>query len=165
MNLLSKALFFIISALIILSAITLGACTDSTDFDPPSAPPEATQEPTTPQSPSDMTGWVEVVYFHRTNRCSSCIYAEEGTRYTIQTYFGDELARGKLVFKVLDLQEEANAAYLRKYEAHTSSLFINEVKDGIDHIEEVSDIWTKLGRDEAFIEVVKSAIEKHLGGI
>ena len=69
---------------------------------------------------------------------------------------------GELVFETLNLQDEVNTDLVKKFEAHTSSLFINEVRDGTDHIEEVTDIWTKLGRDEAFIEVVKTAIEEHL---
>jgi hypothetical protein len=107
---------------------------------------------------------VEVVYFHRTQRCARCIYAEEGTRYTLETYFADELASGKVTFQSIDVQDEANAAIVQKYGAYTSSLFINTIKDGTDHIEAVTDIWLVLGDDEAFVEVVKSEVEKSLNG-
>jgi len=105
---------------------------------------------------------VEVVYFHRSQRCAGCHYAEDATRYTIETYFRDEVASGKVVFKVLDVQDKANVAIVEKYGAYTSSLFINEVRDGIDHIEEVTGIWFLLGNDEAFVNLVKGEIEKHL---
>ncbi len=107
---------------------------------------------------------VEVVYFHRTQRCYNCFYAEEGTRYTIETYFADELASGKLTFEVVNVQDEENAAIVKKYGAFTSSLFINTIRDGTDHIEQVSEIWFVLGNDEAFVEVVRSKIEKSLKG-
>jgi len=59
--------------------------------------------PTTPP-PSDTSSGpadrVEVVYFHRAQRCYSCIHAEEGIRYTVETYFADELASGKVTFEV-----------------------------------------------------------------
>jgi len=105
--------------------------------------------------PADRT---KVVYFYRTQRCYSCIYAEEGTRYTVETYFEDELDNDKVTFEVLNVEGEENATIVKKYGAFTSSLFINTIRDGTDHIEEVTDIWFILGNDEAFIEVVKSKI-------
>jgi len=36
--------------------------------------------------------------------------------------------------------------------------------NGTDHIEQVTDIWFVIGDDEAFVEVVKSKIEKSLNG-
>jgi len=83
-------------------------------------------------------------------------------RYTIETYFADELASGELVFKVLNVQDPANAAIVDKYGAYTSSLFMNKVVDGVDRIEQVTDIWLLLGNDQAFVDLVKSEIEKRL---
>lgn len=166
MNRFSDATHIFILLMLVLMVFTLLACSNSMDFEPPVSTPRATEATATPQPPPpDRTSWVEVVYFHRSNRCNGCIYAEDATNYTIQTYFGTELSSGELVFKVYNLQDEANAESVEKYEAHSSSLFINEIKTGTDQIEEVTDIWTKLGRDEAFIEVVRTAIEEHLENI
>jgi len=82
----------------------------------------------------------------------------------VETYFNDELASGKLTFQSIDVQDSKNAAIIEKYGAYTSSLFINTIKDGTDHIEQVTDIWLVIGDDEAFVEVVKSKIEKGLNG-
>jgi hypothetical protein len=107
---------------------------------------------------------VDVVYFHRTQQCYSCRYAEEGTNYTVKTYFADELASGKLTFQSIDVQDEANADIVEKYGAYGSQLFLNAIKDDTDHIEQVTDIWLAIGNDEAFVEVVKSKIEESLSG-
>ncbi|NQT74026.1 MAG: hypothetical protein HQ553_14880 [Chloroflexi bacterium] len=166
MNRFSKTTHIFALLLLVLMVFELLACSNSMDFEPPVTTPQATEANATLQPfPSDKTSWLEVVYFHRTNRCNGCIYAEDATKYTIQTHFGTELSSGELVFKVYDLQDEANAESVKKYEAHSSSLFINEINNGTDQIEEITDIWTKLGRDEAFIEVVKTAIEEHLENI
>lgn len=114
-----------------------------------------------PSAPADR---VDVVYFHRTNRCYSCTHAEEMTRRTIETYFEEELNSGELTFKSVDVQDDSNAAIIEKYNAYTSSLFINSVRDGTDHIEPVMDIWSVLGDDEAFAEVVKGNIQESLEG-
>jgi hypothetical protein len=108
---------------------------------------------------------VDVVYFHRTQRCSTCLYAEEGTRYTLETYFADELASGKVTFQSINVQDEANADIVEKYNnASYLTLCINTVRDGTDHIEVVTDIWLVIGNDEAFVEIVKSNVEKSLKG-
>ncbi len=107
---------------------------------------------------------VDVVYFHRTQQCYRCRYAEEETRYTLETYFKDELASGKVIFQSINVQDEAKTDIVNKYGAYTSSLFINTIKDGSDHIEQVTDIWFVIGDDEAFVEVVKSEVEKSLSG-
>ena len=139
--------------LIILVAGMLCAC----ESPAPEVPPPSD----TSSIPADR---VEFVYFHRVQRCYSCIYAEGGTRYTVETYFADELASGKVTFEVFNVEDKGNATIVKKYGAFTSSLFINTVRDGTDHIEEVTDIWFVLGDDEAFIEVVKDKIEKSLKG-
>jgi hypothetical protein len=113
-------------------------------------------------SPADR---VDVVYFHRTQRCHTCLYAEEQTRYTLETYFKDELDSGKLTFQSINVEDEANADILEKYNNPSYlTLCINTVIGGTDHIEEVTDIWLVIGNDEAFDEIVKSKVEKSLSG-
>jgi hypothetical protein len=123
--------------------------------------------PATPPNSNNSSGSadrVDVVYFHRTQRCYSCQYAEAGTNHTLETYFADEMASGKLTFQSVDVQDEANADIIEEYGAYGSQLFINTIKDGTDHIEQITDIWLVIGDNEAFVEVVKNKIEKSLSG-
>jgi len=112
-----------------------------------------------------MADSVEVVYFHRAQRCYSCIYAEKGTRYTMETYFRDELASGKLIFKAVNIEDKKNATIVKKYGAFTSSLFINTKRGGTDHIVEVKEIWFVLGKDKVFVEIVRDKTGESLKGI
>jgi len=159
--------FSLVAAIVLLSCI-LCACGSSA---PKETNPELTPTPIntavapTLQPSPGGSDYVEVVYFHRTTQCYSCRYAGDTTKYTVETYFADELASGKLVFKKVDVQDKANASIAERYGAYGSSLFINEIIDGIDHIEPVTDIWYVVGKDEKFIKVVKDVIEKHLGNI
>ncbi len=154
--------FNLIAAMVLLSCI-LCACSSPALLATPSPTPTNTQVTPTPQPSTNGTNMVEVVYFHRTQRCYSCRYAGDTTKYAVETYFAQELANGKLVFKTLNLQDPANAEIVKRYGAYTSSLFINEIKDGTDHIEAITGIWFLIGKDEAFVNLVKSEIEKHLG--
>jgi len=121
----------------------------------------------TPPPSNNSTGpadRVEVVYFHRTQRCYSCRYMEDAARQTVETYFADELASGKVTFQVFNVEDEKNADIVEKYQASYLSLYINTVKDGTDHIELVADLYPLIGNDEAFAETLKNKIEKSLTG-
>jgi hypothetical protein len=123
--------------------------------------------PTTPPVSSNSSGSadrVDVVYFHRAQRCYSCTYMEDAARYTVETYFADELGSGKLTFQVFNVEEDENDDIVEKYQASYLSLYINIVKDGTDHIEQVIDLYTLIGNDEAFVEALKDRIEKSLMG-
>jgi len=120
--------------------------------------------PSNPGNSSGPADRVEVVYFHRTRRCYACQYAEEATRSAVETHFSDELDSGRLTFQSVDVQDAKNAAIIGKYSAYSSSLFVNTIKDGSDHIEHVTAIWYLVGNDEAFVSTVKNTIEKSLYG-
>ena len=154
MTLLAKVKIWTSFLLIILVAGMLCACGGRA--------PEASSSPDTSAIMADR---VEVVYFHRAQRCYSCIYAEQGTRYTLETYFNDELANDKVIFKMVNIEDKKNANIVKKYGSFTSSLFINTIIDSSDHIEEVKEIWFVLGKDKAFVEVVRGKIEESLKGI
>ena len=127
----------------------------------PATPPASNNSTGNSTSPADR---VDVVYFHRTQRCYTCTYMEDAARYTVETYFADELAGGKVTFQVFNVEEEQNADVVEKYQASFLSLYINTVKDGTDNIELVTDLYTLIGNDEAFVDALKSKIEKSLTG-
>ena len=164
MTVLAKVRIWGSLSLIALVTGMLCACGSPAPEVPPSSdtssvPTDSAEEVPVTSAAADR---IDVVYFHRTQRCYSCIYAETGIHYTVETYFEDELASGKLVFKVVNVGDRENAAMAEKYGAYTSSLFINTVRSGSDYTEEVTDIWLVLGNDEEFVEVVKSKIEESL---
>ena len=137
--------------ILVLAAGVMCACNNSTG---------GTQN--NPEITPTVQNGVEVVYFHRSIRCSSCTYAEDTIRHTIETYFEDELASGELVFMSIDVQDEENAPIVDKYGAYTSSLFMNKVVNGVEHIEEITAIWSVIGKDQAFVDLVKKEIEERL---
>ena len=143
-----------VAALIALLLAT-AACSGSNTATNRPAPPS-------PEQTSAKADRVEVVYFHRPSRCSGCIYAETGTRYTLETYFAEELASGEITFKAVNLGDSTDTAIVEQYGAYTSSLFINNIRGGVEHIEEVKEIWFLLGNDREFVTLVKSEIDRYL---
>ena len=128
---------------------------------------QPTPTPTTvataqPTATPDGQNVLYVMYFHRTQRCASCVYAEDGLRWTIDTYFADEVSDGKLVFMSIDLQDAANTELVSKYGAYTSQLFINKITDGEEEIEQITSLWFYIGNDQAYTDAAKALIEERL---
>jgi hypothetical protein len=109
---------------------------------------------------------VDVVYFHSSQRCKTCLYIEQRVVYVIETYFQDEIDSGQLIFKILNLGDKENTSMITKYNAVSSQLYLNIVLDEIDHIKHVKEVWFKdyLRDEKLFDEVVKGYIKRSLNG-
>ncbi|MFA5367221.1 MAG: nitrophenyl compound nitroreductase subunit ArsF family protein [Dehalococcoidia bacterium] len=127
-----------------------------------SAPTPTALNTVQPTATLDGQDVLYVIYFHRTQRCSGCIYAEDGITWTIDTYFADEVDDGELIFMSIDLQDQANKALVEKYGAYTSQLFMNKVTNGVEEIEQITSVWFYLGNNQAFADAFKAEIDKRL---
>ena len=87
---------------------------------------------------------VEVIHFHGTQQCYSCItvgaYAEE----TINVYFADELKSGKITFAHINGELPENNNLVMKYGATGSSLWIGVYDDKGFRKEENTNVWYKI---------------------
>lgn len=118
-------------------------------------PDETTQTPTvqtttnaaTPMSviPADK---IEVVHFHGTQQCASCIAVGKYAKQTIENKFPEEVKSGKIVFKEINGELPENQAIVTKYQARGSSLFVNAIRGEKDDIAEDTTVW-RLVNDEA----------------
>ena len=122
-------------------------------------------EPDSQSARSAITGAerIDVVYFHRTERCASCQWAGAMTRKTVETYFKDELATGRVTFCEVDVQQKENAALAYQYHATGSSLFLNYVKGGVDNIRQASDTYPYIGDEARFTTLLRNKIAAGLG--
>ena len=155
-------------AMAILLVTLVGACSSTSQAEtPPASKPSTTTTATdTPPSVSVSggSGTVKVVYFHMHVRCAACVYVETRVRYNIDTYFKNETASGKLTFEVFDLGDKQNAAIANKYKAVGSQLFINTMKDGVDHIKHIEAVWMPkyLNDQEAFDQLIQKLLKQAL---
>jgi len=85
---------------------------------------------------------LEVLYFHSPTRCGSCLCFEDGITSVVNNDFSGELNSGKLTYNVYDIGESKNAELVKKYQAVGSALYLNSIKDGVDHIVNVQEIWS-----------------------
>lgn len=154
--------------LLVISVIgLLCACGNQAAVPTPPVEPSQPPQTTTPSNePSNPSGRVDVVYFHRPQRCPTCLCFEERIRYVMSTYFQKELNSGELTFQVCNLGDAKNAEIAKRYGAVGSQLFINTASDGTDHIRDIKEIWSWncRGNKQGFDQKVKTVIEKSLEG-
>jgi len=108
---------------------------------------------------------VEVFHFHGTNQCYSCItvgnYAEE----TVNTYFADEVASGKVRFEHINGELPENLDLVKQYGATGSSLWIGVYnKNGTFSAEQNTNVWYKINDKPEYLAYLKGVIEQKLAG-
>ena len=106
---------------------------------------------------------IEVIDFYSTHRCVTCKAIEASAKYTIDTYFLEEIANGTVVFKTVNVDDEENYTIAENFEATGTALFLNVVKNGEEMHIDLTEFAFSKGRDkEAFSEELKAKIEAEL---
>ncbi len=104
-----------------------------------------------------------MTYFRNNIRCVSCKKIEALTNETARKDFAEELASGKLVFRVIDVDEPANNHYIKDYQLTTKSVVISLHVDGKETSwTDMEKIWDLLSEPEAFRAYLAEPIRKHL---
>lgn len=116
---------------------------------------------TQPSQPIGPAEKIEVVHFHGTQQCVSCITVGEYALKTITEKFPKELESGKIVFKDINGELKENEIIVMKYKARGSSLFVNAIVEGKDNIKEDVTVWRLVNDEEEFV----SYFEKKLNGL
>jgi thiol-disulfide isomerase/thioredoxin len=108
------------------------------------------------------TSKVEVIDFHSTHRCMTCLAIEKSARSVVETSFANELKSGKIVFRTVDVDDAKNAAIAEKFEAAGTALFVYNGKTGqaVDLTEKA--FMYAVNKEEKFKEELRNAIRKAL---
>lgn len=106
---------------------------------------------------------IEVIHFHATQQCWSCITVGEYALKTIKEKFPEEYANGTIVYKDINGELPENKDMVIKYQAGGSSLFINSIADGKDNIEEDVTVWRLVSDEEKFKDYFENKIKQILG--
>jgi len=69
-------------------------------------------------------------YFHGSFRCPTCHKLEQYSKEAIGGNFKDEIAKGALEFKTINVEEKGNEHFVNDYQLYTRSLVISKIEDG-----------------------------------
>ena len=106
---------------------------------------------------------IEVMDFHSTHRCMTCNAIEANTKYTLETYFTEELKENIITFKVINVDEKENEKIAEKFEASGTALILNVINKGKETQVNLTDFAFIKGNDqEVFSKELKAKIEAEL---
>lgn len=105
---------------------------------------------------------IEVIDFHNTHRCVTCLAIEKVARNVVETDFRNELHAAKIVFKTVDVDDPQNLKIAERFEAAGTALFVYNGKTG--QAFDLTDAgFTYARNDETKLrEIIKTAIQNNL---
>ena len=148
----NKKFLIITSLLLFFSAFVLTGCTKQADN------PEETAGSTAGVSADK----IEVVHFHATQQCWSCITVGEYALKTITEKFPKEYQNGTIIFKDINGELPENSGIVAKYQASGSSLFINAIINGRDNIEEDTKVWRLVSNEAKYLDYFETKLNSLL---
>jgi len=107
---------------------------------------------------------VEIIHFHWTNQCNSCIAVGALAEKTVNTYFSDELESGKITFAHINAEFPINKDQVSKYGVNSASLWIGAYDENGFHKEMNANVWYKINNETDYMNYLKGIIEKRLVG-
>lgn len=107
---------------------------------------------------------VVAYYFHTTFRCATCYRIEQLTNDAIQTGFPKELKNGRLVWKIVNVEEQGNGHFIKDYQLFTKSVVLVDMKDGKQvRWKNLKEVWEFVDREDAFRKYIQRETSAYLG--
>jgi len=106
---------------------------------------------------------VVVMYFHRTERCPTCLrmggYAEEA----VKKGFAEEIKTGKVSFHFIDFQDEKNEKFAQGYKIQGPTLIVAQVSGAkVMRYKRLDEMWTKVRDKQDFLNYVQGEVKEYL---
>ena len=137
----------------LIAAILLISCGNSTE--------KKTETASTDVKQADR---IEVLYFHGAQRCVTCKAIEVNTKALLDSLYSNEIASGKIVYKIIDISQKENEKVADKYEVTWSSLFVNRWKNGTEEVNNMTEFGFTNAKSnpDSFKNGIKSKIDELL---
>ncbi|MBL8027368.1 MAG: hypothetical protein JNL74_13190 [Fibrobacteres bacterium] len=135
--------------------ITFIACAKKSD--PSKVPPSKNNETAVSKNLPDTH--IVVYYFLTNQRCRSCIYLENTTKASLDQNFADELKKGNIVFKAVNIDEPQNKHFIDEYGLFTKSVIVSSMEKGVQKKwKNLDKIWDLIGQDDVFKAYITSEL-------
>jgi len=130
----------------------------------PATQPTATGPSQAPTSQAAVSRQIVATYFRANARCPSCVKIEAYTTEAVEQGFADALTQGRLVWRVVNVDEPGNKHYVRDYELYTKSVVLAEFRDGKQvRWKNLKKVWELLHSKDAFVKYVDGEVRAFLG--
>ncbi|MCU0306084.1 MAG: nitrophenyl compound nitroreductase subunit ArsF family protein [Thermoanaerobaculales bacterium] len=128
--------------------------------------PVLSAEPTADEgtATSTQTPRFVVYYFHGNQRCATCRKIEAYSEEAITSGFADEMVRGALAFRAVNVDEAQNKHYVQDFQLTNKSVVVVEYRDGeVSRFKNLNEIWLKVGDKEAYFDYMRDSTREFIG--
>ncbi len=124
------------------------------------APVDETAATAPENAPGDR---VVAYYFHGTSRCRTCLTIEAYADEAIRRGFPGELADGRLLWRVVNLESPENEHFVSDFGITTRSVVLVRMVDGRpDRWKSLDEVWTLIDDQAAFETYVQGEARRFL---
>ena len=142
-------------ALFFLTVAALGAI--YVHYEKARVDPQAASQPETTDTK------VIAYYFHVTVRCTTCRMIESYSREVVEQKFGADIAKGRLQYKLVNLQLPENRHFVKDYQLFTKSLVLVRFDQGKQtEYKVLNDTWELVGDKSAMQAYVEREVRDYL---
>jgi thiol-disulfide isomerase/thioredoxin len=114
--------------------------------------------------PMSLPSQVVVYYFRGNARCPSCYKLEQYAKEAVEQNFADELKDGRMLFKVVNIDQAANSHFVNDYQLYTKSVVISLVKEGKQvKFKNLDKVWVLLRDQNSYHNYVRDEVKSFLG--
>ncbi len=118
--------------------------------------------PATP-APVELPAKVVLYYFHGSARCARCISFETYSQETVLESFATELGKGRLEWKVFNVDQPANEHFVGEFQLTAKSLVVARYVGGRrTDWANLEDIWNLYSDKGAFKKYVRENVKQYL---
>lgn len=115
-------------------------------------------------SPDTPRHKIVAYYFHGNMRCPTCLNIEQYTDEALKTYFADELADGKLEWRVINREVPPNEHFVQDYGLYSQALIILDSIPGQKaEYKNLEAMWEYAHDKPAFLQWVRGEVDQYLG--
>lgn len=113
---------------------------------------------------TDQQDRVIVYYFHTNVRCPTCRKIEKLTHEIITGQFQQELASGRLVWRMVNTDLPENRHFIDQYQLITKSVVLSrEVRGKEQEYLNLPKVWELIGSDDQYRAYIRSEVGRFLG--
>ena len=125
-------------------------------------PQESGPQPPAAQPPDDG---VIAYYFHGNMRCPTCRSIEAYAHEAVKSGFAEDLAEGRLQWRVVNYEEPENEHFATDYELVAPTVVLVEISGGSQkEWKNLPEVWELIGEKPAFIAFVQQNVRAMLEG-
>ncbi|HUV63866.1 MAG TPA: nitrophenyl compound nitroreductase subunit ArsF family protein [Sedimentisphaerales bacterium] len=151
-------LFKLTRGVLIVLILTCYGCQEAQSDSEPASSGLSRPHKDNPASPTVM-----VYYFHRTNRCVTCLSIEANAAQAIQDNFPQQMTDGRLMWMPFNLDDPGGEEFRRDFDITASTLVVaRTTDDNRIQYKKLEEVWRLLGDPEGFAEYVTNEINKFM---